>query len=71
MDCSGVTVMTVTAAAVALADGKSVDELNLMGALFMQLGDTLTSIALQRELCENKCRKDKGEPEREVIRILR
>lgn len=42
---------TVTAAANALACRLTDDQLNLLGAVLTQLGDTLTTIAAQRILC--------------------
>ena len=44
----------VTAAAIALAEGRSTDEVNFLGALFTQLGDTLLTIAASREFCSDK-----------------
>lgn len=45
----------ITAIANAIACNKSVDELNLIGVLFTQLGDTLITIATQRSIC---CKSD-------------
>lgn len=42
---------TITALANSLACGKSTDEINLLGVIFSQLGDTLQVIAAQRTLC--------------------
>lgn len=44
---------SVTALANMLAGKMNNDELNLWGAVLTQLGDTLTTIAAQRSLCEN------------------
>ena len=44
---------SITAAANVLACNLTVDELNLLGAVFAQLGDTLTTIAAQKLICEN------------------
>ena len=41
----------VTALANTMACGRTVDELNLMGVILTQLGDTLFTIAAQREIC--------------------
>lgn len=46
---------SVTAIANALACKLSDDELNLWSAVFNQLGDTLATIAAQRNICENLC----------------
>lgn len=47
----------VTALAAALAEGKSDDELSLLAAVFTQLGDTLATIAVQRDICQ-RSKKD-------------
>ena len=44
---------TITALANAIACKLSVDQLNLLGVILTQLGDTLTTIATQRTFCEN------------------
>lgn len=44
----------VTALANALACGKSADEINLLGVVFTQLGDTLLTIGTQKGICEGK-----------------
>jgi hypothetical protein len=43
----------VTAAANALSSCLTVNELNLLGAVFAQFGDTLTVIASQRSLLQS------------------
>ena len=43
----------ITAISNALACKLSVDELNLLGAILTQLGDTLTTIATQKSICES------------------
>lgn len=47
----------VTAVANALACELTTNELNVLGAVFSQLGDTLTTIATQRSVCESICQK--------------
>ena len=42
---------TITALANAIAQNRTVDELNLLGVILTQLGDTLTTIATQRSVC--------------------
>lgn len=42
-------VMGITALALALAEGKSSEEVTLLGAAFTQLGDTLGTIAALRD----------------------
>ena len=44
---------TITALANAIACRLSVDQLNLLGVILTQLGDTLTTIATQRSICES------------------
>ena len=44
---------SITALANALACKLSIDEISLLASSLVQLGDTLTTIALQRTLCEN------------------
>lgn len=36
----------------AIACNASLDELNLLSAVFTQLGDTLATIAIQRDICD-------------------
>ena len=43
----------LTASVTALACKLTVDELNLLGAVLTQLGDTLVTIATQKSICEN------------------
>lgn len=45
---------SVTALANTLACKLSEDELALLGAVLTQLGDTLTTIALQRSICSRE-----------------
>ena len=45
--------VSITALANALASDLTNDELNLLGAVFSQLGDTLVTIATQRSICES------------------
>ena len=44
---------SVTALANALACKLSAEEISILAALLVQLGDTLATIALQKTLCEN------------------
>ncbi len=44
---------SVTAAANAIACELSNDELTLLAAVLVQLGDTLATIAVQREICDS------------------
>ena len=47
----------VTAMANAIASGLSVSELALIAGLFVQLGDTLATIAANQALCEERAQK--------------
>ena len=42
---------SVTALANAIACGRSTDEINLIGVIFTQLGDTLLTIGTHRGIC--------------------
>lgn len=42
----------VTAAANAIACGRSAEEISLLGTVFSQLGDTLQTIAAHKTLCD-------------------
>lgn len=44
---------TITALSNAIACKLSVDQLNLLGVILTQLGDTIITIATQRSICEN------------------
>lgn len=43
---------SITALANALSCKLTIDEMNLLGAILTQLGDTLITIATQKSLCE-------------------
>ena len=45
----------VNAAAVALSEGRSIEELNILAAIFTQIGDTLATIAVQTENLQSFC----------------
>lgn len=44
---------SITALANAIACKLSVNQLNLLGAILTQLGDTIITIATQRSICES------------------
>ena len=51
----------VTLIANAISCRLTSEELDLVSSIFVQLGDTLTTVAAQRALCEGKIEKtDKG-----------
>lgn len=58
MLCPASLVASITAAAIAMSEGKSSEEINLLGTVFTQLGDTLTTISVQKDNIESKCNKD-------------
>jgi len=60
MDCSCDPLALTTAIntlAVAIAENLTDDELALVSAIFTQMGDTLITIAAQREMCANLLKK--------------
>ena len=52
--------VSITALANSIACQLTTDEISLVSAVFMQLGDSLATIAAQRSLCENQCNSDKS-----------
>lgn len=52
--CPDQLVAAITAIAAALARGRSAGELALMGSAFSQLGDTLSTMAAQKALCQKQ-----------------
>lgn len=52
--------MSVTALANSLACQLSDDDLELAAAVFMQFGDTLATISVQRSRCKRKENTEKG-----------
>lgn len=48
---------SVTAAAATFAEQLSDDDLELWASVFVQLGDTMATIALQRERCKAACKQ--------------
>jgi len=51
MDDTAKLVSGITAAAVAFAEHKTNDELNLAASVLMQFADTLYTISTQRDIC--------------------
>ena len=49
-------VIWVSVTALQMARGKSADELGVLGAMFTQLGDTLTTMSVQKSAVENACK---------------
>lgn len=48
---------SITALANAIANGMEPEELSLLGAMLSQLGDTLSTIAVHKSLCEKTLSK--------------
>ena len=44
----------ITALANAISCGRNADEINLIGVVFTQLGDTLLTIGTHKSICEGK-----------------
>ena len=53
--CPNQLISAITAAAALLAEGKTAQELALLAAVFTQLGDTLATIATQKDICDSFC----------------
>lgn len=52
--CPNELIAAITALAAIIADGRSDDEIALIGTIFSQLGDTLATIAAQKAFCESR-----------------
>ncbi len=48
----------ITALANAIARGLTTNEISLLAGIFVQLGDTLATIAVQQTLCEDRAKKE-------------
>lgn len=46
-------IMTISALACNIASGRTADEIDLLSAVFSQLGDTLATIAAQEAVCNS------------------
>lgn len=57
MICPSEIAALVNAISIAVSKGKSVEELNILAAIFIQIGDTLTTISTQtaniQQCCDN------------------
>lgn len=51
--CPNQLISAITAAAALLAEGKTAQELALLAVVFTQLGDTLATIATQKDICDS------------------
>lgn len=45
---------TITAIANTIACGRTADEINLLGVVLTQLGDTLLTIGTQKSICQSR-----------------
>ena len=48
-------IAAIVNAAAALSEGRSIEELNILAAIFTQIGDTLATIAVQTENLQSFC----------------
>ena len=53
--------ISISALACQLAEGKTLEEIHLLSAIFVQLGETLDTIASQEELCAAGREKSEGQ----------
>lgn len=49
--------ISISVLACQIAEGKTLEEIHLLSAFFVQLGETLDTIASQEELCAARCKK--------------
>lgn len=62
MICPEELAFLVNTLAIAIAQDRSTEELNILAAVFMQLGDTLVTISVQRENIQ-ACLEEKNNKE--------
>lgn len=60
MDSADDIVLFITAIALALSRGKSTDEIRILAAIFVQLGETLETIAVKREIQERRAAEQRS-----------
>lgn len=60
MDSADDIVLFITAIALALSRGKSTDEIRILAAIFVQLGETLETIAVKREIQERRASEQRS-----------
>ncbi len=56
--CPNSLVASITAAAIAIAEGRDEDEITMIATIFVQLADTLETIAVARAKCERLCNEE-------------
>ena len=59
--CPNTLAAGITAIAAAIAEGREADEITLIGATLTQLGDTLATIAAQKNFCGKQALGQKGD----------
>lgn len=59
--CPNTLAAGITAIAAAIAEGRNADEIALIGAALTQLGDTLATIAVQKNFCGKPSHRPAGE----------
>lgn len=67
MICPEELVALIATMAVAIAKDLTIDQINILSAAFILLGDNLDLIAVQRENIENCCNNKKSKEEVNVI----
>lgn len=59
MKCSESLVLSITAAAISVAEGMSEDEITLLASAAIQFADTLSTIAAVRDCAKSNSEKEK------------
>ena len=58
--CPNTLAAGISAIAAAIAEGRNADEIALIGAALTQLGDTLATIAVQKNFCDKQAIGQQG-----------
>ncbi|MFZ2539652.1 MAG: DUF6774 domain-containing protein [Oscillospiraceae bacterium] len=67
MICPSELAALINAASIAIAKGKTVEELNILSSIFVQIGDTLATISIQTshiQLCCDKMNNSNNSPDK-------
>jgi len=59
MICAEELIVLISTIAIALAKDLSTEQIDILSAVFVQLGDTLATISLQRGIIEECCEKNR------------
>lgn len=62
MLCPEEIILLTQVIAIAIAQGKTVDELNVLSSVYSQIGSTLAMYAIQKDAIENCCNPRQSEP---------